>query len=163
MFSLRLVLFYALLGVIGLLGFALYMQHVMGLEPCPLCIFQRIALIATGVVLLVALLHNPGPLFRRLYALLLVVTSGAGLGLAGRQVWLQHLPEDQVPSCGPGLDYMVDVLPFTEMIGKVLRGSGECAEVKWTFLSFSIPEWMMPIFAAYLLFALYLIFSRRFD
>lgn len=162
MFSLRQILFVGSFGCVVLMGVALYFQHVMGLEPCPLCIFQRVAIIATGLVLLVAALHNPGPLLRRLYGLLIILTAGAGLGVAARQVWLQHLPKDQLPSCGPGLDYMVEVLPFSEMLATVLKGSGECAEVKWTFLTLSIPEWMLMVFGSYILLGLYLMVTRRY-
>lgn len=152
---------YGFLVCVGLTGLALYFQYVMELEPCPLCIFQRVAVIATGAVLLLGAIHNSGPIGRRIYGLLAMLTAGTGLGIAGRQVWLQHLPPDQVPECGPGLDYMLESFPLGKTLEMVLKGSGECAEVQWTFLTLSIPEWMIGAFSAFVLFGLYLVFSRR--
>lgn len=130
-----------------LLGFGLYLEHAKGLEPCPLCIFQRIAYIVVMSVALVAAIHDPRNIMRIVYNVLLVITAAVGAGIAGRQTWLQHLPADQVPACGPGLDYMLEVFPFQEAISMVLKGSGECAEVQWTFLGFSIPEWSLVCFS----------------
>ena len=139
------------LGCGVLIATALYMQHVMGLEPCPLCILQRVAVIGMGAVLLVAALHNPVGRGRRVYTGLTALVALFGLVTAGRNVWLQHLPPDRVPDCGPGLDYMLEVFPLSRTLELVFRGSGECAEVQWTFLGFSIPEWMLPVFAVYFL------------
>jgi protein dithiol:quinone oxidoreductase len=112
----------------GLIGYALYLQYIDGLDPCPLCVFQRIAVIAMGLVFLVAAWQNPGRTGAGVYALLQLVIGGAGIALAARQVWLQSLPKDQVPACGMGLSYMLETLPFTDVLKKVLQGSGECAE-----------------------------------
>lgn len=149
------------LGCVLLLGIALYMQHVIGLEPCPLCIFQRVAVIGIGVVLLVAALHNPTGWGRRVYAGLTMLVAFFGLGTAGRNVWLQHLPPDRVPDCGPGLNYMLEAFPLRRTLEMVFKGSGECAEVQWTFLGFSIPEWMLLVFAVYFIASLYILFSRK--
>jgi disulfide bond formation protein DsbB len=131
----------------GLIGFALYSQLHTGLEPCPLCIFQRIAFGAVAVVFLIAGLHAPaGRGGRRAYGLLALVAAGIGAGIAGRQVWLQHLPPDQVPMCGPGLNYLVEAMPLTKVVSKVLTGSGECAKVDWTFLGASMAEWSLVWF-----------------
>ena len=130
----------------GLIAFALYLQYQLGEDPCPLCIFQRVAVIATGVVFLLAALQGPGPLAARIYAVLLLVTNGIGGGIAARQVWLQHLPKDQVPECGPGLSYLLDTFPVMAVLRKVLTGSGECATVGWTFLTLSIAEWTLLCF-----------------
>ncbi|HSM29463.1 MAG TPA: disulfide bond formation protein B [Woeseiaceae bacterium] len=127
----------------GLMGFALFAQHVLLLDPCPLCVFQRVAVISIGIVFLVAALHNPHGAGRIVYAVLLVLAAGAGAAVAGRHAWLQRLPPDQVPSCGPGLDYMLDTLPFTEVLSNVFRGSGECAEIVWQFLGLSMPGWVL--------------------
>lgn len=128
----------------GLIGFALYSQLHTGLEPCPLCIFQRIAFGAVGLVFLVAGLHAPaGRGGRRAYVLLALVAAVIGAAIAGRQVWLQHLPPDQVPMCGPGLNYLVEAMPLMSVIRKVLTGSGECAKVDWTFLGASMAEWSL--------------------
>lgn len=143
---------YRLVNLLGLaaclvaIGFALYLQHVVGLDPCPLCIMQRIAVFGAMAVLIVALLHNPKKTGQRAYAALGLLCALFGLGVAGRHVWLQHLPEDQVPACGPGLEYMLDVFPWQEVIALVLRGSGECAKVDWTFLGFSLAELTFAVF-----------------
>lgn len=130
----------------GLLAYGLYLQHIEGLEPCPLCVFQRVAYIAIAVISLIAAMHGPQRTFAIIYFSLIDLSALIGAGIAGRQVWLQHLPADKVPECGPGLDYMLDVFPLTETLSIVFSGSGECAEVNWTFLSFSIAEWSLLMF-----------------
>lgn len=132
----------------GLMGYALYLQYVMDLEPCPLCIFQRVAVIAMGLVFLIAAFHNPGRSGAGAYALLQLVIGGTGAAIAARQVWLQSLPKDQVPACGMGLDYMLETLPFTDVLQKVFEGSGECAEKGWEFLHLSIAGWTLVFFVA---------------
>jgi disulfide bond formation protein DsbB len=127
----------------GLMGFALFAQHVLLLDPCPLCVFQRVAVISIGLIFLLAALHNPSGAVRIVYGLLLALAAGAGAAVAGRHAWLQQLPPDQVPSCGPGLDYMIETLPFTEMLSTVFKGSGECAEIVWQFLGLSMPAWVL--------------------
>ena len=143
-------IFYSIIFAIcaSLLGFGLYLEHAVGLEPCPLCIFQRVAYIVIGLFALIAAIHNPQKLFERIYTGLILITSLCGAGIAGRQIWLQHLPEDKIPECGPGLEYMLDAFPFTEALRMILSGSGECAEVQWTFLSFSIAEWSIVCLSA---------------
>lgn len=128
------------------MGVALYLQHYAHLEPCPLCVFQRVSLMSMGIVALIAFIHNPAALGRRIYAALSLVGALAGVGVAGRHVWLQHLPADEVPSCGPGLDYWMDTFPFQEVVQKVLRGSGECAKVDWMMFGLSLPEWTLMMF-----------------
>lgn len=146
----------------ALLAYAFYMQLQGGLVPCPLCIFQRIAFIATGTVFLAAGLHAPrGAVGQRVYGLLSLIAAGIGVGIAGRHVWLQHLPPDQVPSCGPGLDYLRELMPLTSVIRKVLTGSGECARVDWTMLGLSMAEWGLVWFLLLAAWAAYLAFRRR--
>ena len=130
----------------ALMGMALYLQHVLRLDPCPLCIFQRIFVIALGVVMLAAAVHDPRGVGRRVYGALVLLFAALGVVVAGRHVWLQHLPEDQVPECGPGLEYMLNAFPLGEAMSMVFTGSGECAEVQWTFIGLSIPEWTLVIF-----------------
>lgn len=130
------------LACAGLLGYALYSQYVLELYPCPLCIFQRIAIAALGLVALVAALHNPGKRGITVYTVLALVAGGTAFGLAARHVWLQNLPPDQVPACGAGLDYMLETLPLGRVIRQVLTASGECAEVSWQFLGLSMPAWV---------------------
>lgn len=128
----------------ALLAYAYYLQFVDGLEPCPLCIFQRAAFIGLGAVFLVAGLHAPvGRGFRWFYTGVLGLFALGGAGIAGRHVWLQNLPADQVPACGPGLEYMLDVFPLTEALEMAFTGSGECAEVDWAFLGLSMPWWTL--------------------
>lgn len=127
----------------GLIGYALYAQHVLGLEPCPLCILQRVAIAALGLVFGLAALHAPGPVGRRVYAGLLLVAATAGAGVAGRHVWLQNLPPERVPSCGPGLEYILEAFPLREALKMVLAGSGECASVEWRLLGLSMPAWVL--------------------
>ncbi len=132
-----------------LIGAALYMQYVVGLEPCPLCIFQRVAVIGLAVVLGFAAFVGPRGWGRRLVGFVVMLVAAVGGAVAGRQVWLQHLPEDQVPACGPGLDYMLEVFPWQKVVDLVLRGSGECAEVHWRLFGLSIAEWMVVVFAVF--------------
>lgn len=132
------------LGFCGLMmSVALLLEHAAGLEPCPLCIFQRVAVIAAAVVLLAAALHNPKGWGGAIYAVLGLAVVGAGIGVAWRHLWLQSLPPDQVPSCGPGLDYMIDILPWQQVFTHVLSGSGECAEIDFLFLGISLPGWTL--------------------
>lgn len=133
---------------LGLLAYALYLQYGLGLDPCPLCVLQRACVIAMGVVFLVAAFQNPGRAGAIVYALLQLVIGGAGAALAMRQVWLQSLPKDQVPACGMSLNYMLDTLPFTDVLNKVFEGSGECAEKGWEFLRLSIAGWTLVFFVA---------------
>lgn len=148
-----------LLTVIAML-FALWLQHAQHLEPCPLCVFQRMAMMATGAIALLAFLHGPGLTGRRVYAGLITLAVLAGVGVAGRHVWLQHLPPEQVPSCGPGLDYWLDTFPLFEVIGKVLRGSGECAEIDWVFLGVTLPGWTLVVFVGLLGLAVWQLVRR---
>lgn len=135
-----------LLACVGAMVGALLLQHYAGLEPCPLCIFQRIGVIVAGVFFLLALAHNPGAKGQRIYAVLAATGVIGGGIVAGRHVWLQHLPPEQVPDCGPGLQYMLDVFPMQEVISMVLYGSGECAKVDWAFLGISLPGWSLLVF-----------------
>jgi len=126
-----------------LLAYAYYAQFVMHLEPCPLCIFQRIGVLALGIVFLIAAAHDPGPVGRRLYALLLSLASLATIGLALRHLYIQSLPPDSVPACGASLDFMLKVFSLSEVLVKVLTGSGECAKITWTFLGLAMPAWVL--------------------
>ena len=150
------------LACAALLAFALYTQLHGGLEPCPLCIFQRVAFAALGVVLLIAGLHSPrSRSVRGAYGVLALIPALAGVGIAGRHVWLQHLPPDQVPMCGPGLEYLMEAMPLAGVVRKVLTGSGECALVDWSFLGLSMPEWSLLWFVLLALWVLLALFRRR--
>ena len=144
----RAAYFLGFLVCAALMAFALYLQYGLGLEPCPLCVFQRIAMIATGVVFLIAALHNPGRGGAAFYAVLTLITAGIGAGLAAWHIWIQGQPKGSVPSCGMGLDYMLDTMPLFDVISRVLKGSGECAEQGWIFLGLAIPSWTFVFFVA---------------
>lgn len=138
----------------GALVYAIvWLQMLRGLEPCPLCILDRVAFAIAAVVFMLAALHGPGSRGRRLYAVGALVPLIFGLGTAGRHVWLQHLPADQVPACGPSLGYMLDNFPLQRAIDLVLRGSGSCADIQWQFLGGSIAEWTLILFAGLALLA----------
>ena len=156
-------LFYFSIFIIctGLLGFGLYLEHSVGLEPCPLCVFQRIAYISMAIIALLAAIHGPGLMFAKVYSGLIAIAALIGGAIAGRQVWLQHLPPDKVPECGPGLEYMLDTFPLGEALKMILSGSGECAEVDWTFLGFSIAEWSLLWFVLFVIVSLVSIFSKN--
>jgi protein dithiol:quinone oxidoreductase len=137
------------------LAFALYLEHFQGLDPCPMCVFQRVAMLAAGVLFLIAALHGPrGSATRGLYAVLTAGAAGAGAFIAGRHVWLQSLPADQVPACGPSLDYLMDIMPLAEVLSTVLRGDGNCAVIDAAWLGISLPGWTLIAFVGMALFAL---------
>jgi len=133
------------LGCTALILIAFYLEYVMGMEPCPLCMTQRIFVIAVGVVALLAFLHNPAKRGVRIYAALGVLLAIGGAYFSSRQLWLQSLPPDQVPACGPALGYMMEVFPFMDVLRAMLHGDGNCAEIDrlfgvslalWTLLAF---------------------------
>jgi disulfide bond formation protein DsbB len=139
----RLVNSAGFLACAALLGYAYYTQFHLGLEPCPLCIFQRIAIAALGVVFLAAALHNPRSWGRYGYAVLISVTALAGVGVAARHLYVQSLPPGTLPSCGAPLEVLLQFTPVTEVIRKVLTGSGECSQVNWKFLGLAMPAWVL--------------------
>lgn len=108
---------------------------------------------------LVAALHNPASVGQRIYAASCATVAAIGAGVAGRQVWLQNLPEDQVPACGPGLEYMLEVFPLFEVLEMALRGTGDCAEVQWTFLTISIPGWSLLAFCGFIVAYAWILFT----
>ena len=152
---------FAALSAGGLLAWALYKQHVDFLDPCPLCILQRLAFMWVGVVGLVAAIHGPGRVGQWVYGVLLALGSITGIVLAGRHVWLQSLPLDQVPDCGMGLNYMLDTMPVLEVLREVFYGAGECAEVLWTFFGISIPGWSLIWFAFYTFATFFILLYTR--
>ena len=138
-----------------------YFQGFLGLEPCPLCILQRVVVISLGLVLLVAAIHGPGGWGNRVYGALVTLVAGTGAAIAGRHVWLQSLPPDQVPECGPTLDYLLESFPLSKALQLVLHGSGECARVEWQLFGLSIPGWTLIAFSGFILFGLVLLLHRR--
>ena len=135
----------------GLLGFALYAQYVLMMDPCPLCILQRVVFIAMGLVFLVGGLHAPRGNSRWIYSAILVLAALVGIAIAGRHLWIQSLPIDQIPSCGAPLGYLLETRAGNGgLIGvliKVLSGSGECARVE-PILGLPMPAWSLFWFIA---------------
>lgn len=123
-----------------------YLQQTLGLPPCPLCITQRLFVILTAVFALIAVVHNPQNRGRRVYAALCLVSAVLGGAVAARHVWLQSLPEDLVPACGPSLEYMLDTFPLSETFSLVMMGDGNCADIVWTFMGLSIPQQTLGLF-----------------
>jgi len=146
----------------ALLGYAWYAQAMLHLEPCPLCIFQRVGVAAVAVLFLLAALHGPRRWGARIYGALLLAAALATMAVAARHLWIQHLPEGAVPACGATLSYMLEVFPVSDVIRKVLSGSGECARISWSFLGLSMPGWVLLAAAGLGTFGAYAnVFSRR--
>ena len=145
----------------GLIAYALYLQHYEYQNPCPLCILQRVVYIVLMAVFLIGALHGPRRTGVYVYSALLTVVSLVGAGIATRHVWLQHLPKDKVPECGPGLNYMLDRFPLVEAFAKIFRGSGECAEVGWKLLGLSVAEWSLVWFILLGAWAVYIAVAAR--
>jgi disulfide bond formation protein DsbB len=127
----------------ALLAYAYYAQYVLHLDPCPLCIFQRVGIFALGVVFAFAALQDPGVVGRRMYAGWLILAALATIGVAARQLYIQSLPPDAVPACGASLDFLLKVFSLNEVLMKVLSGSGECAKIDWRFLGLAMPAWVL--------------------
>ncbi|GAB4513158.1 MAG: disulfide bond formation protein B [Sulfuricaulis sp.] len=138
---------------------ALYFQYGMNLEPCPLCIFQRLFVIVTGLILLTGALHNPDRIGRRIYGGLAALTAALGAGVAGRHVWVENLPFDQQPGCGYSLNDMLETFPLLKTLKLVLAGSGGCGQVTWSFLGLSMPSWTLIFFIGFTLLGLVLVFT----
>lgn len=142
-FQRRLLNLAGLGAVVGLMAYALFAQYVLELEACPLCILQRVGFIAAGIVFLAAGLHSPRGASARIYAVLGLIAAIGGGSIAARHVYIQNLPPDAVPACGPGLDYILDAFPLFDAIRMVFTGSGECADINWSFLGLSMPAWAL--------------------
>ena len=143
------------IGCASLLGYGYYLEFYQDLLPCPMCIFQRLCYMAIIVVALGAAVQGPARRGGMIYGIGLAIFAALGAGIAGRQTWLQHLPPELVPECGPGLEFMLEMYPLRETIEKALIGTGDCAEVSWTFLSFSIAEWSLACFLGIFVAALW--------
>lgn len=137
-----------------------YLQRVLYLDPCPFCIIDRVLIISMGVIFLLAAIHNPTRTGQRIYGTINLVFIALAMAVAGRHIWLQYLPPDQVPECGAGLDFMLETMPLNDVFAQVFKGSGECADVQWTFLWLSIPEQTMLLFVGFLLLILFQVFRK---
>lgn len=149
----RTLYFLGFLICFALMGVALFFQFVLLYEPCPLCIFQRLAFVVIGLVCLVAGFHNPDTGGHKVYGSLIGLSALTGLGISLRHSWLQHNPPEFV-ECGAGLDYWLETLPVGEIIQKVITGSGDCSVVVWKFLGLSIPEWTAIMYLGFIVFAI---------
>ena len=144
---------------VGLMAAALYFQYAMHLEPCPLFILQRMSVISLGLILLVGAIHNPGVLGQRIYGVFILIAAGLGAGVAGRHFWIQHLPFDQQPGCSYEFSYMLEKFPLYKTLRLVLEGTGDCAQVVWTFLGLSMPGWTLVCFMGFVGLGLMFIIS----
>ena len=130
-----------------LIATALYMQYEMGMPPCPLCITQRIFIVVVGIFALLAAIHNPPALGRNVYGVLAIIAALVGAGVSLRHVWIQGLPEDLVPACGPDLAYMFDAFPLFDALRLLFQGDGNCADISWQLLGLSMPAWVAICYA----------------
>ncbi len=144
-----------------LLVAAYYFEFYIGLEPCPLCMISRAVVMLLGISFLLAAIHNPKNLMRKFYHVVFSFISLLGILVSGQHIYLQSLPADEVPSCGPGLEYMLDTLPLSDVLKEVLHGSGECAEVSWDFLSLSMPEWLFIVYTGFFVLSIIPVFERK--
>lgn len=136
----------------ALVGFGLFLQHAKGLEPCPMCILQRYAFVAIAVIALLAAIHNPRIIGRRVYSSLLALAALAGGGVAIRHVYLEHNPP-QIYDCGADFGYMLESFPLADLLPMIFKGTGDCTKVPWRFLGLSIAEWALVWFAIFLIAA----------
>jgi disulfide bond formation protein DsbB len=127
----------------GMFGYALYAEKVLHYTPCPLCMFQRVCIVALGIVFLVAALHRARRVGSVIYAVLIFLAAGATAWVAGRHVWIQHQPPGTVPACGAPLDALLQMFPIFDVIRRVMTGGGECGNIDWTFLGLSMPDWVL--------------------
>ena len=129
---------------------AYYFQYVESMDPCPLCIFQRIGVLMVGIWFLVRGMHHPlaGSRWNLAYSTLGLISAILGGIVSGRHLYLQSLPEGEIPACGPALDYLMEMLPVSDVIGAVLAGDGECAKVSWDFIGISMPGWVLLFFVS---------------
>lgn len=132
----------------GLMSFGFFLQYVKHEDPCPLCMVQRLIFVAILLMFAVAAMQSPQRIGERIYATVISLLSLLGVAVAARHIWIQNLPKDQVPACGPGLEYMLDSFPMAEVFKELLHGSGECAAKGWSFLSLGIPEWSLLCYIA---------------
>lgn len=150
------------LACIALLAYAIFEQFQMGIEPCPKCIFQRIAFMAMGVFFLAGAAHGPRAIGRRVYALLVTAAATVGAIVAIRHLMVQFGPHDPLlEGCGPGLNYLLDAFPLAEAVKKAFMASGDCGEINWSFLGLTMPGWTLVCYLLLGAGALWAGFRRR--
>lgn len=143
-----------------LLAFGYYLQFAKGLEPCPLCMTQRICFYLVGILALFAIFNRSSVIYQRITGGLGSIAATIGVAVAGRQLWLQSLPEDQVPACGPGFEYIIESFPILEAVKIMFRGNGNCAQIDWMFLGLSIAGWSFIAFLALLALNIFQLFRK---
>ncbi len=153
--SKRIISFLAFLASVALIAFALYLEMYIKLDPCPLCIIQRVFIMLVGVLFLIALVLKQHTHFTRYYYYFIAFVAVLGGMVSARHIWIQSLPPDQLPSCGAGLRYMLEILPVNQVATMLFQGTGECAKVTWRFLTLSIPEWTLICFVGFALVAVW--------
>ena len=145
----------------GLVGLALFLQVQYNLDPCPLCISQRIAFMVLGVLFLIAGLHNPVGLWRKIHGVLQLAAAATGAGIALRHMWIQAHPEEVMAECGAGFDYIIESFPLQRALELIFKGTGECSAIDWTLLGLTIPQQSLIAFVGLALYALVLMFARK--
>ena len=153
--SLRFYSFLPFIGTVLFLAYALYTEYYLYLSPCPLCMVQRYIYVLIGILFFITFLKPPIAWGRKLFGILKLLVSLFGMFVAGWHVRLQHLPPEEVPDCGPGLDYMLDVLPWKDILSQLINGSGDCAEVVWSFIGLSMPTWSFICFLGYFFYTIF--------
>ena len=161
LFSGRRGYFLGFIASFGLVGLALFLQQQYHLEPCPLCISQRIAFMALGLLFLIAALHNPGNIGRKVYGLVHVAAAVTGIGIAARHIWIQANPDKVMAECGAGFDYIMETFPLKKALDLIFKGTGECSAMDWTLFGLTIPQLSLVAFAVLGLFAIVLAFSKK--
>ncbi|MFT5593853.1 MAG: disulfide bond formation protein DsbB [Oceanicoccus sp.] len=152
----RMISFGVFIACVALLASAYVFEYMFYMDPCPLCIMQRIAVLLVGITGLLGFLLAHNQVARMASSVFMVIAALFGMGVAGRHVWIQSLPADQVPTCGPSLEYMVDTLPWAEVLAVMLRGNGNCADSHWAFLGLSMPQWVLVWFIGFAVVGVYL-------
>jgi disulfide bond formation protein DsbB len=153
--------FLGFIASFGLVAYGLYIQQQYNLEPCPLCIFQRITYMVIGVLFLVAALHNPGNLGRKVYGLLQFITALTGAGIALRHMWIQANPDKVMAECGAGFDYIFETFPLKRALDLVFKGTGECSAIDWTMFGLTIPQLSLVAFIGLAIYTVYLSTLKR--
>lgn len=153
--------FLGFLASFGLVAFGLYIQQKNNLEPCPLCISQRIVFMNLGVLFLIAAIHNPGTTGRRAYGVLQGIAALAGAGIALRHIWVQNHASEIMAECGVGFDYMFENFPLQKALQLVFKGTGDCATIDWTMLGLTIPQLSLVAFIGLGIYAVFLAILKK--
>lgn len=160
-FSGRTGYFIGFIASFGIVAYGLYIQQQYNLEPCPLCIFQRMAFLVMGTLFLLSALQNPANLGRKIYGGLHLVAALVGIGIAVRHVWIQANPEKVFAECGAGFDYIFETFPLKKALDLVFKGTGECSSIEWTMFGLTIPQLSLIAFIGLAIYAIWLAFLKK--